>query len=229
MRKTETRNLLLDDNSIEEEMSDLDITAIRLFQKSMKSMIATELETSSSKAESNDDENAKLKDIDEDIESEVSESENESETFHSENEENFFIMNENERVQDRSKSVKRIKKNEDLSDDVSLVKNDSEKKQENIHQTRDDERDQRKKKNSCKCERISLALLERIRRKNAIRARMKSDVECIDILRAMIESKLDETNLRHVCHRYLYAIDDHFDLQIKSLKTTDLRQRLSMI
>jgi hypothetical protein len=76
MRKTETRNLLLDDNSIEEEMSDLDITAIRLFQKSMKSMIATESETSSSKAESNDDENAELKDIDEDIESEVSECKN---------------------------------------------------------------------------------------------------------------------------------------------------------
>jgi hypothetical protein len=131
---------------------------------------------------------------------------------------------------DKNESMKEeIKRKSIRSDDDSVEKNNLRRKLDKKHLKRDVARQSKHKKKLCKCINLTLVLLERIRRKNAIRTRMKDDAECIDTLRKMIEARLNKTSLRHMCHRHLYALERYFDLQIKKFKTTNLRQRLSMI
>ena len=68
------------------------------------------------------------------------------------------------------------------------------------------------KKAKCKCANISSAILKRVRRKIAIKIDMKKEKKCLDTLKAIIETRLNEVNLRHVYHRHYFALSDHFDL-----------------
>jgi hypothetical protein len=215
MRKKKTRNLLMKSNSTKEDVSDLDIIIVRLFQKSVESMSSTSSEIALNKIDESD---CKMNEIEKTTNDEMK-----SENIEKINEMIISECDENESMKEE------IKKKSIRSDDDSVEKDNSRRKLDRKHLKRDVARQSKHKKKLCKCISLTLALLERIRRKNAIRTRMKDDAECIDTLREMIEARLNKTSLRHVCHRHLYVLERHFDLQIKKLKTTNLKQRLNMI
>ena len=216
MRKRKTRNLLLENNSTSMKMSELDIAVVHLFQDSIKNIrIESRVVVSESKIRissknersihTNDDDDASLFETDDD---EVM------------NERNEDLSNE---------KINEIDDEKDDDDDKEIEAKKSASKSTDDRRERDVSHESKRKRKACKCEDLSNALLERIKRKNSIRARMKSDIECIDILKAIIQARHDEVSLRHVCHRHLYVMSGHFDLQVKSLKTMTLRQRLIML
>ncbi len=82
------------------------------------------------------------------------------------------------------------------------------------------------RQNRCPCRGIDRALLNRIRRKNAGTSGMKTETECLGVLRHIIECKSNGKALNHVCHRHLHALAGHFGLQVKKLNSAGLRKRL---
>jgi len=86
----------------------------------------------------------------------------------------------------------------------------------------------KKKHSSCICRDIESSLLERLRCKNARTSDIKTEIECIEVLRCIIACKLNEKFLKHVYHRHLHALVDHFDFQVKKLNSAKLRKCLEM-
>ena len=202
MGEEESRGLLLDNDPTAGELSGLEITAVQLFRKSVES---DEVEAAAEKAGHN-------------------------ESTNDENEEENSSLSEGDAVLNDEHVDKEM---EEESDD------ESDKNEGFGQEPRGDQRAGRgyanrrlppgTKKAGCKCGGIPLAILERIRRKNAIRAGMKGEEECLGTLRAVVGARPGGVNLRHVCHRHLFALGGHFDLQIKALSTAALRKRLGMI
>ncbi len=86
----------------------------------------------------------------------------------------------------------------------------------------------KKKHLSCICRNIESSLLKRLRCKNAKMSDIKTKIECIKVLWHIIACKSNEKFLKHICHQYLHALVDHFDLQIKKLNSAELRKCLEM-
>jgi len=84
----------------------------------------------------------------------------------------------------------------------------------------------KKKHSSCICRDIESSLLERLRCKNARTSDIKTEIECIEMLRCIIACKLNEKFLKHICHQHLHALVNHFNLQIKKLNSAELRKCL---
>ena len=86
----------------------------------------------------------------------------------------------------------------------------------------------KRKHSSCICRNIESSLLKKLRCKNVKMSDIKTEIECIKMLWHIIACKSNEKFLKHVCHRHLHALINHFDLQIKKLNSAELRKCLKM-
>lgn len=80
----------------------------------------------------------------------------------------------------------------------------------------------------CRCQGIDVKLLDKLRWSHPGATGTKNEMDCLSILRKMIESHPSETKLEHVCHRHLHAIAGRLGLQVKKLTTSELRNRLQV-
>jgi len=78
----------------------------------------------------------------------------------------------------------------------------------------------------CKCNEIFKMILKRICRKSFTIIDMMNEMKCINTLRIFMKINLKETSLMHVYHKHLLHFTDHFDLQVKMLNSTELRNQL---
>ncbi len=78
----------------------------------------------------------------------------------------------------------------------------------------------------CKCSEILKTILKKVCRKSFTIINMMNEMKCINTLRIFIKTNLEETSLMHVYHKHFLHLADHFDLQVKMLNSTELRNWL---
>lgn len=78
----------------------------------------------------------------------------------------------------------------------------------------------------CDCQNIDDELFVRLKWKHSNASSIKNEIDCLDVLRQMIQFYRNDDSLMHVCHRHLHVIVGRLSLQIKKLTTIDLRDWL---
>lgn len=78
----------------------------------------------------------------------------------------------------------------------------------------------------CKCRFISQSMLDRIKRRHAAAAGMQTDIDCLGVLRQLVEATRQGRKLEHICFDHLQALGAHLGFQIKRLNLSSLRQRV---
>ena len=78
----------------------------------------------------------------------------------------------------------------------------------------------------CKCSNIANSTMNRIKRRNPLLIKMNIDENLIITLRSIIKVKKNDFSFKHVCFSHLKTLNDHAGLQVKNLKSKNLKKRL---